>query len=108
MESRDKSESLYALQVAFQTMKERCQQLQARLTTVEEENMHLRLQNGKNNATNAPIKISRVDENSLVQEQKVCNYNCILYIMIVIMLNINDISSLNSDNHTIIKLYLGG
>lgn len=39
--------SQFALQVAFQTMKERCQHLQARLVSVEEENIRLRLECGK-------------------------------------------------------------
>lgn len=36
--------SNYALQVALQTMKERCQQLQARLSLVEEENLQLKIE----------------------------------------------------------------
>lgn len=36
-----------ALQIAFKTMKERCQQLEDRLATVEEENTQLRLQCGR-------------------------------------------------------------
>lgn len=36
--------SFYALQVALQTMKERCQQLQLRLLTVEDENVKLRVE----------------------------------------------------------------
>lgn len=39
--------SRYALEVAFQTMKERCQRLQQRLSKVEDENMKLRLQKRK-------------------------------------------------------------
>lgn len=45
-ESRRTQEELasnYALQVALQTMKERCQQLQARLSVVEEENLQLKI-----------------------------------------------------------------
>lgn len=45
-ESRKTQEELasnYALQVALQTMKERCQQLQARLSVVEEENLQLKI-----------------------------------------------------------------
>lgn len=38
------SSSHYALHVALQTMKERCQSLQKRLSTVEEENLALRMQ----------------------------------------------------------------
>ena len=36
----------HALQIAFQTMQERCQQLQKRLAAVEEENLSLRVQQG--------------------------------------------------------------
>jgi regulator of replication initiation timing len=39
--------SHYALQVALQTMKERCQHLQQRLGVVEEENLRLRIENRK-------------------------------------------------------------
>jgi regulator of replication initiation timing len=39
--------SHYALQVALQTMKERCQHLQQRLGVVEEENLSLRIENRK-------------------------------------------------------------
>lgn len=39
--------SRYALEVAFQTMKERCQRLQQRLAKVEDENSNLRLQKRK-------------------------------------------------------------
>lgn len=40
-----------ALQVAFQTMKERCQQLRTRLAAVEEENVCLRLECGKDTSS---------------------------------------------------------
>lgn len=36
--------SFYALQVALQTMKERCHQLQQRLSSVEDENLRLRIE----------------------------------------------------------------
>lgn len=39
--------SNYALQVALQTMKERCQQLQSRLSTVEDENLQLKIEKQK-------------------------------------------------------------
>lgn len=49
--SRDEKEltvnttaSFYALQVALQTMKERCQQLQQRLSVVEDENLKFRIE----------------------------------------------------------------
>ncbi|XP_017886483.1 protein spindle-F [Ceratina calcarata] len=47
----EKFGSYSALLVAFKTMNERCQQLQLRLSTVEEENMHLRLECGKDKST---------------------------------------------------------
>lgn len=50
LESTTQEENLhsqFALQVAFQTMKERCQHFQARLAAVEEENIRLRLECGK-------------------------------------------------------------
>lgn len=43
--------SYYALLVAFTTMKERCQQLQTRLAAVEEENVCLRLECGRDTST---------------------------------------------------------
>lgn len=42
------SASHFALQIALQTMKERCQLLQQRLSAVEEENVRLRIENQKN------------------------------------------------------------
>lgn len=42
--SHEELASNYALQVALQTMKERCQQLQARLSVVEEENLQLKIE----------------------------------------------------------------
>lgn len=47
-QSDNNKESHQALQVAFQTMKERCHQLQARLLAVEEENISLRLKCDQN------------------------------------------------------------
>lgn len=44
--SKEGLEKHYALQVALQTMKERCQNLQHRLTTVEDENLRLRMVSG--------------------------------------------------------------
>ncbi|XP_012283258.1 protein spindle-F [Orussus abietinus] len=58
--------SQYALQVAFQTMKERCQHLQSRLDAVEEENVHLRLECGKDTSA-AVIHANESNEKSLVQ-----------------------------------------
>ena len=49
--NNDNSETNYALKIAFQTMKERCQQLQNRLTFVEKENVALRLECNKNSAS---------------------------------------------------------
>ena len=69
MEEVDNIESQYALQVAFQTMKERCQKLQARLASVEEENACLRQQYEKNNSMSL-IKLSG-DENNIIQSQQV-------------------------------------
>lgn len=62
----DNFESYYALLAAFQTMKERCQQLQARLATVEEENVCLRLECGKDMST-AIVKMNDNDEKTVVQ-----------------------------------------
>lgn len=42
--SQEELASNYALQVALQTMKERCQQLQTRLSSVEEENLQLKIE----------------------------------------------------------------
>jgi regulator of replication initiation timing len=45
--------SHYALQVALQTMKERCQQLQQRLAAVEQENLRLRIDNRRRRSDSA-------------------------------------------------------
>jgi len=45
--------SHFALQVALQTMKERCQHLQQRLTAVEEENLRLRIENRRRRSDSA-------------------------------------------------------
>ncbi|KAH0952496.1 hypothetical protein HN011_001015 [Eciton burchellii] len=55
--------SYYALLVAFKTMKERCQQLQTRLAAVEEENICLRLECGRD-ASTAIVKIDGNDDRS--------------------------------------------
>ncbi|XP_015588461.1 protein spindle-F [Cephus cinctus] len=60
------SESEYALQLAFQTMKERCQQLQNRLAVVEEENLCLRLECGKDTST-AVVRGNASSERTVVQ-----------------------------------------
>ncbi|KAL0104803.1 hypothetical protein PUN28_016443 [Cardiocondyla obscurior] len=56
--------SKYALLVAFKTMKERCQQLQTRLAAVEEENMCLRLECGKDMST-AVVRVDKSDKSAL-------------------------------------------
>ncbi|OXU21495.1 hypothetical protein TSAR_002658 [Trichomalopsis sarcophagae] len=69
MESEDTTASEYALQVAFQTMKERCQLLQARLVIVEEENISLRLKYEKNQSVD-PVKINGINENSIISRHQ--------------------------------------
>ncbi|XP_012527884.1 uncharacterized protein LOC105831935 [Monomorium pharaonis] len=63
--------SYCALLVAFKTMKERCQQLQMRLAAVEEENMCLRLECGRD--VTAPIvKVDKSDRSTLqILQEKV-------------------------------------
>lgn len=56
--------SYCALLVAFKTMKERCQQLQTRLAVVEEENMCLRLECGRDMST-AVVKVDKNDRSAL-------------------------------------------
>ncbi|EZA48061.1 hypothetical protein DMN91_005961 [Ooceraea biroi] len=56
--------SYYALLVAFKTMKERCQQLQARLAAVEEENLCLRLECGRDAST---VVVGNDDDRSALQ-----------------------------------------
>ncbi len=67
--SHEELASNYALQVALQTMKERCQQLQARLSAVEEENYQLRTekqrQKRQESKTN-PVNSGDIDK---LQEQ---------------------------------------
>jgi len=50
--------SHFALQVALQTMKERCQHLQQRLTAVEEENLRLRIENRRRRSDSAGTVIA--------------------------------------------------
>lgn len=52
--------SYYALLVAFKTMKERCQQLQTRLAAVEQENVCLRLECGRDMST----AVVKADDNN--------------------------------------------
>ncbi|XP_043482091.1 protein spindle-F [Leptopilina heterotoma] len=62
--------SQFALQVAFQTMKERCQHFQARLAAVEEENIRLRLECGKEVAAIAEkSRKDTKDEISILKEK---------------------------------------
>ncbi|CAK9808582.1 Protein spindle-F [Anthophora quadrimaculata] len=65
----DKFNNYYALLVAFKTMNERCQQLEARLATVEEENMCLRLEVGKYESA-AITKSTDSNEKTIVQTLK--------------------------------------
>lgn len=68
--NNDKQGSYYALLVALKTMNERCRQLETRLNTVEEENMCLRLECGKDEST-AIMKINDNNEKTIVQTLKV-------------------------------------
>ncbi|XP_033211880.1 protein spindle-F isoform X2 [Belonocnema kinseyi] len=68
----DNLESQYALRVAFQTMKERCQHLQARLAAVEEENVRLRLECGKDGAASVVrSELNSEEDEVLVLREKV-------------------------------------
>lgn len=67
MEKESGVDSQYALLVAFQTMKERCQHLQARLSLVEEENSQLRQQSKKNNSTGL-TKIIKDDQHNIMHQ----------------------------------------
>lgn len=65
-------QSYDALQIAFQTMKERCQQLQSRLSIVEKENEFLRRQNIKKDSIDEVKKFDqtvREDSNTIQTEQ---------------------------------------
>lgn len=57
--------SVYALQIALQTMKERCHQLQQRLSIVEDENLRLRIE--KQRPSNGLAKEESTDV-SVLQE----------------------------------------
>ncbi|XP_015439310.1 PREDICTED: uncharacterized protein LOC107194234 [Dufourea novaeangliae] len=65
----EKLGSHYALLVALKTMNERCRQLETRLATVEEENMCLRLECGKDEST-AITKVKTDSEETVVQTLK--------------------------------------
>ncbi|XP_053977597.1 protein spindle-F isoform X1 [Hylaeus volcanicus] len=65
----DKHSSYYALRVALKTMKERCRQLETRLTIVEEENMCLKIECAKNEST-AIVKVNDNNEKTIVQNLK--------------------------------------
>lgn len=55
--------SHFALQVALQTMKERCQHLQQRLTAVEEENLKLRIENRRRRSDSAGTVVADTSTN---------------------------------------------
>lgn len=59
--------SNYAMQVAIQTMKERCHQLQCRLSIVEEENLRLRIE--KQKMTSGMLTNESKNDVSSLQEQ---------------------------------------
>ncbi|XP_029156874.1 protein spindle-F isoform X2 [Nylanderia fulva] len=61
-------ESYYALLVAFETMKERCQRLQTRLVAAEKENMRLKLECSRNSST-AVVKANNSSDESTLQEK---------------------------------------
>ena len=65
----EKHGSYYALLVAFRTMNERCRQLEKRLGDVEEENMCLRLECGKDESA-AITKLTDSSEKTIVQTLK--------------------------------------
>ena len=67
--NNEKCGSYYALLVAFKTMNERCQQLETRLAIVEEENMCLRLECGKDESA-AITKTADNSEKTIVQTLK--------------------------------------
>lgn len=77
----EKYGSYYALLVAFKTMNERCQQLETRLATVEEENMCLRLECGKDES--AAITKVNDNEKTIVQTLKVCITYIVMHRMYV-------------------------
>lgn len=58
--------SYHALLIAFKTMKERCQLLQTRLAAVEEENLCLRLECGKDMST-AVVRVSGNNDKAVIQ-----------------------------------------
>ena len=71
----DNLESQYALRVAFQTMKERCQHLQARLAAVEEENVCLRLECGKDGSADAVRnKLNSEEDEVLILRVRILQY----------------------------------
>lgn len=74
----DNLESQYALRVAFQTMKERCQHLQARLAAVEEENVRLRLECGKDGSASA-VRSELNSEEDEVLVLRVCTLQCVSF-----------------------------
>ncbi|GJQ72747.1 spn-F [Trypoxylus dichotomus] len=63
--------SRYALHVALQTLKERCQNLQQRLSLLEEENIALRVQCSKNDSNNSLTELDTLKTRILeLTEQK--------------------------------------
>ncbi|KAJ8683237.1 hypothetical protein QAD02_019029 [Eretmocerus hayati] len=67
---KNQLETQQALEAAFQTMKERCQQLEAKLITVEEENISLQRQQEKNDLI-PMIKLNETDKNILNLQEKI-------------------------------------
>lgn len=90
MNDTEKSEDLengkfgsnYALWIAFKTMNERCQQLEKRIATVEEENMCLRLECGKDESAFIASTDDGSNEKTIVQTLKVCQIQELTYEML--------------------------
>lgn len=68
-QSKETLASHFALHVALQTMKERCMALQERLTSVEEENLSLRLKYGTDKPQAIERNRSNDSENSMEQSE---------------------------------------
>ncbi|XP_011313047.1 uncharacterized protein spn-F [Fopius arisanus] len=62
----DSTSAEHALQIAFQTMQERCQQLENRLAAVEEENVRLKVEKGTNSSLDVLI-VDVSDEEATIQ-----------------------------------------
>lgn len=97
----------HALQLALKTMNERCQQLQQRLISVEEENLRLKGQKLGTDCSKRPLELQELKDK--VEELTKQKNHLTQHINMVATENRNlwsRLSKMTKDNHSLSKLYL--